>query len=177
MKVERPTPVEGATNIVIGTRTWLGPDWTHVDVDSRPLSSLGGGLHPVEVVADAAAIPLPDRCAALVYSQECLEHFSWRKYKDVLREWVRLVAPGGRIVVEVPDFLAACQQVLSTDTLEMDRAIQQIIFGGQENQWDFHFMGHTHRTLTADLEELGMRVESVHRGWEVGYLRAVGVRP
>lgn len=176
MKVERPTPVQGATNVVIGTRTWLGPDWTHVDIDPRPLSS-PTGPKPVDVVADATDIPLPDGCAALVYSQECLEHFSWRLYKSVLREWARLVAPQGKLVVEVPDFLAACNQVLSTDTVEMDRAIQQIIFGGQENEWDFHYVGHTHRTLAADLEELGMRIESVHRGWEVGYLRAIGVRP
>lgn len=177
MKVIRPSPAPDGESVVIGTRTWLGPEWTHVDVDPRPLSSPEGGRYPVDVVADASSIPLPDGFAALVYSQECLEHFSWRTYKDVLREWARLVAPQGKLIVEVPDFLAACQQVLSIDTLDMDRAIQQIIFGGQQNEWDFHYMGHTHRTLAADFEELGLEVTDVGRGWEVGYLRVTGVRP
>lgn len=163
--------------IVIGTRTWLGEDWTHVDIDKRPLTAADGSRHPVDVVADARKTGLPDRCAELVYSQECLEHFSRADYPKVLREWARLVAPGGRLRVEVPDFLAACNQVLTTDTLEMDRAIQQIIYGGQVNEWDFHYSGHTPRTLSADMEALGLTVVDVKRGWEHGWLLVEGERP
>lgn len=76
--------------------------------------------------------------------------------------------------IEVPDFLLACQQVLSTDTEEMDFAIQQIIFGGQENQWDFHYTGLTPRMLTRLLDRLGVDVEHIARGDEVGYLRVDG---
>lgn len=177
--VARPEPVEGGKNVVIGTRTWLGPEWTHVDISPARLHDPEtGNNYPVDVVSDAKKISLlEDGCADLVYSQECLEHFPWGEYQDVLKEWVRLVKPGGRIVVEVPDFLAACKQVLATDTLEMDRAIQQIIFGGQVNEYDFHFVGLTPRTLTDDLEQLGMDVEKVERGWEVGYLRATARKP
>lgn len=172
---DRPIP-SGGKNIVIGTRTWLGPEWTHVDIDPTPLRGADGLPHAVDVVADAHSIPLPSNGADLVYSQECLEHFSWRAYFSVLAEWARLVAPGGKMIVEVPDFLAACNQVLMADSLEMDRAIQQIIFGGQDNEWDYHFMGHTPRTLTDDFERLNFDDISVERGWDVGYLRVAGVK-
>lgn len=172
----RPLPVVGGKNVVIGTRTWLGPEWTHVDIDPTPLRGSDGRSHEVEVVADASSIPLPSGCADLVYSQECLEHFSWRVYFSVLKEWARLVKAGGRIVVEVPDFLAACQQVLNVDSLEMDRGIQQIIFGGQDNEWDYHYVGHTPRTMMDDFARLGLSVTTVGRGWEVGYLRVEGIR-
>ena len=162
--------------VVIGTRTWLGPDWTHVDIDPRPLRAKDGTKHPVDVVSDARNVNLPSACAELVYSQECLEHFSWREYKTVLAEWARLVAPAGRLRIEVPDFLAACRQVLDTDTEDMDRRIQQIIFGGQANEWDFHYSGHTPRTLSADMVELGFEVVDVRRGWEHGYLMVEGVK-
>lgn len=161
--------------IVVGTRTWLGEDWHHVDISPAALHDPNGGLpRKVDTVADARRIPLPSGCAELVYSQECLEHFPWGEYKDVLREWARLVAPGGRLRVEVPDFLAACRQVLETDTLEMDRAIQQIIFGGQTNEHDFHFTGLTPRMLSEDMEALGMKVVDIRRGWEHGWLLVEG---
>lgn len=163
--------------VVIGTRRWLGDDWVHVDIDPRPLVGEDGKRHPVEVVCDARKITLPDRCAELVYSQECLEHFPWREVPRVLREWSRLVARGGSIRIEVPDFLAACRQAIETDTLEMDRAIQQIIFGGQANQFDFHCAGLTPRILSAELEGLGLEVIDVRRGWEYGWLLVEGKRP
>lgn len=161
--------------VVIGTRRWLGSEWTHVDIDPTPLLDKNGRSHPVDVVSDARQIKLADGCAEHVYSQECLEHFPFREGKAVLTEWCRLVARGGTILVEVPDFLAACRQVLDTDTLECDWAIQQIVFGGQANEFDVHYTGWTPRMLTTTLESLGMVVESVRRGWEAGYLQ-VGAR-
>lgn len=162
--------------VVIGTRHYLGPDWTHVDADATPLVDAQGGFHPVDVVCDARVIQLPTGCAELVYSQECLEHFPWGQYFEVLTEWARLVAPSGRLRIEVPDFLAACNQVLSTDTLDMDRAIQQIIFGGQANEWDYHYSGHTPRTLTDDMTKLGLTVVDVKRGFDHGWLLVEGER-
>jgi predicted SAM-dependent methyltransferase len=163
--------------IVIGTRTWLGGDWCHVDIDPTPLvDPATGHHHPVDIVCDARKIPLPDGVAELVCTRECLEHFPWAEYPAVLGEWARLVGPTGRLRVEVPDFLAACRQVLETDTLEMDRAIQQIIFGGQMNAYDYHFAGLTPRMLSADMEALGLRVVDVRRGWEHGYLLVEGQR-
>jgi predicted SAM-dependent methyltransferase len=162
--------------LVIGTRRWLGPDWTHLDADPTPLWDGNGSRHPVEIVADARLIPLPDHHCDHVYSQECLEHFPWAVVGGVLTEWCRVVKPGGTMRIEVPDFLAACRQVLETDTEEMDFAIQQIVFGGQVNRWDFHYVGLTPRMLTAMLAANGFTVTEIGRGFEVGYLRVDATR-
>lgn len=163
-------PVEGGVNIVIGTRTWLGPEWFHVDGQKAPLS----GGHRVDLVAQADKIKLPSDYADLVYSQECLEHIHRSKYFKVLSEWARIVKPGGLLWIEVPDFLACCQEVLTIDTLEMDRAIQQLFYGGQVNEWDFHYNGFTPRIFVDDYEKLGFDMVSLKRGVEAGYLQAVG---
>lgn len=163
--------------VVVGTRRWLGPDWLHVDIDPTPLRDSHGGTHPVDTVADARRIPLAAGCAELVYSQEAIEHFPWKEVPVVLGEWARLVAPGGRLRIECPDFLAACRQVLEADTLEMDRAIQQIIFGGQSTPHDFHYAGLTPRMLSAEMERLGLEVTDVKRGWQHGWLLVEGRRP
>ena len=157
--------------LVIGTRRWLGAEWTHLDADSTPLRGVDGGRHPVEIVSDARIVPLPDGHVDHVYSQECLEHFPWRDVAGVLAEWCRVVKRGGTMRIEVPDFLAACRQVLETDTEDMDFRIQQIIFGGQVNEWDFHYVGLTPRMLTRMFLANGFMVEEIGRGFEVGYLR------
>lgn len=160
----------------IGTRHWLGPDWFHIDIDPTPLVGKDGTLHPVELVCDATSVPLPDGSFEHVFSSEAIEHFSWRKTGDVIKEWTRLLVPGGTIRVEAPDFLAACRQVLETDTLEMDLAIQQIIFAEQLNPHDIHFAGLTHRTLPHYFELAGLTVTNVERGWDCGWLRVDGTK-
>lgn len=174
-----PPTEPGTVNVVVGTRHFLGPTWTHVDVDSSPLwDDADDTWHPVDVVCDASqGIPLPDQYADLVFSSEALEHFPRAIYQSVLAEWARLVKPGGLLRIEVPDFLQACQQILETDTLKMDRDIQCIFFAGQVNQYDFHYVGLTPRMLEEDMMNLGLEVVSVERGNECGWLRVVGRRP
>jgi len=163
--------------VVIGTRTYLGPDWVHVDIDPSPLfDPIRKSYVPVDVISDARKIKLPSECADIVYTSECLEHFPWKEYKDVLAEWCRLVKPGGMIRVEVPDFLMACQQILSWDSLEGDRAMQQIFFAEQLNRFDFHFVGLTHRMLIDDFESMNFDVIDVKRADEWGWLKVDAVK-
>lgn len=163
-------PQGDGIKVVIGTRTYLGPDWIHVDIDPRPLTSADGSRHPVDVVCDARKLDLPDNYADIVFNSECLEHFPWREYPKVLAEWCRIVKPRGTIRVEVPDFLLACQQVLAMDSLEGDRAMQQIFFAEQLNEFDFHYVGLTPRMLIDDFEKLNFVVENIKRGDDWGWL-------
>lgn len=161
--------------IVIGTRTYLGSDYTHIDIDPTPLWNKEAKTHhPVDIVCDARRIPLPDGCAEHVFSTEAIEHFPWRETGSVIAEWARLVAPGGTMRVEAPDFLLACQQILEWDSLEGDQRMQQIFFAEQLNQYDFHYAGLTHRTLPYYFEEAGLEVYNVQRGNECGWLRVDG---
>lgn len=162
--------------LVLGTRHWLGPDWTHMDGDTTPLISDDGRFHQAELIGGVDKVPLPDRSCSLVYSQECLEHFPWGRTREVVAEWARLVEPGGILHVEVPDFEAACRQLLEGADLELDLAMQQIVFGGQVNQWDYHYAGITHRTLPHFVEQAGLTVIDIGRGWERGWLTVVAER-
>lgn len=163
--------------LVVGTRHWIDATWTHLDINPTPLIGPDGRQHPVDIVSDAMCIPLEDGMVEHLWASEVLEHFYWSDTAAVVGEWCRLLRPGGTIRIEVPDFLAACQQVLGTDTLEMDLAIQQIIFGGQVNQYDVHFTGLTPRMLTSMLEAVGMEVVNIQRGFECGWLRVDARKP
>ena len=161
--------------VVVGTRRWLGPEWVHVDIDPTDLiDPETGDRHAVNIVGPANRIRVSSNSAGLLYSQEMLEHVPRKEYFQVLKEWARIVKQGGYLWIEVPDFLACCEQVLKTDTLEMDRGIQQLFYGGQDNEWDFHFNGFTPRIFEDDFDKLGFDVVSMRNGYEAGYLQAIG---
>lgn len=165
------------TKVVIGTRHYLGPDWFHIDADSTPLyHDETKTLHPVDLVCDAADIPLDANQFDRLFSSECLEHFSWRKTGGVIKEWTRILKPQGTIRVEVPDFCAAAQQLLSEESLELHLAMQQIFFAEQLNMFDYHFAGLTHLTLPHYFDQAGLEVISVKRGYDCGWLRVDGVK-
>lgn len=169
-------PQGDGIKVVIGTRTWLGESWTHVDIDPTPLTGADGSRHPVDVISDARKINLPDNYADVVYTSECLEHFPWKEYQSVLAEWCRIVKIGGMIRVEVPDFILAANQLIQWDCLEGDRRMQQIFFAEQLNQYDFHFVGITHRMLVDDFERMNFKVIDVQRGDEWGWLKVDAVK-
>jgi predicted SAM-dependent methyltransferase len=168
-------PQGDGIKVVIGTRTWLGPDWTHVDIDPRPLvDPKTNERHPVDVVSDARKLNLPDNYADIVFNSECLEHFPWKETQDVVREWGRIVKQDGRLVIEVPDFILAANQIVQWDCLEGDLRMQQIFFAEQLNEFDFHYAGITHRTLPYFMENVGFEVVDIKRGDEFGWLRVEG---
>lgn len=60
----------------------------------------------VDYVADASKkLPFKTGTFDLVYASHCLEHIAWYQVKDTLCEWVRIIKPGGKIEVWVPNGL------------------------------------------------------------------------
>ena len=161
--------------LVIGTRHYLGPDWFHVDIDSTPLyCDADGRNYPVDLVCDAKRIFLPDETFDHVFSSECLEHIGWKYTGMAVKEWARLLKPGGTMRIEVPDGCVAAQQLLATDTVELHLAMSQIFYAEQTTQYDVHLALITHLTLPHYFEQAGLVVEDVKRGYECGWLRVDG---
>jgi SAM-dependent methyltransferase len=60
----------------------------------------------IDYVADAARrLPFTNACFEVVYASHVLEHIPWYQTQDVLDEWVRVLKPGGRLEIWVPDGL------------------------------------------------------------------------
>ena len=95
---------------------------------------------------DAHAIPLRSGSAGLVFSQGVLEHFS--DPRPVLAEQARILAPGGVLVVSVP-------QTFTGYTLSKHRAIRA---GTWPWGWEGQFSSRALRQLG---ESLGLRIEQV----------------
>lgn len=55
------------------------------------------------------SLPFPDQHFDYVYSSHVLEHISWMRTKEALREVWRILRPGGRCEIWVPDFAIICR--------------------------------------------------------------------
>lgn len=78
----------------------------------------------VDHVGDAArALPFPDNTFALIYASHILEHIPWYQTVDALREWFRVLAPGGALEVWVPDGLKICRAFVEAESGGEDRTI------------------------------------------------------
>jgi SAM-dependent methyltransferase len=58
----------------------------------------------VDYVADASkSLPFRDNVFDLVYASHIIEHVPWYELERVIREWARIIKPGGALEVWAPD--------------------------------------------------------------------------
>lgn len=98
----------GSVRLNLGCGDKLLPGYVNVDV-----AEVRGGKRP-DVLCDLRSLePFSDGCAEEVMAIHVVEHFWYWEVVDILREWVRVLRPGGRLVLECPNLLAACQALLA----------------------------------------------------------------
>jgi predicted SAM-dependent methyltransferase len=93
-----------------------------------------------------------------IYASHVVEHFD---YKDelvvVLKEWQRVLAPGGSVYISVPDMDILAELFLAKDRLSpQDRyQVMRMIFGGHIDKFDYHLVGLNAEFLAIYLNEAG----------------------
>lgn len=81
--------------------------WTNIDIQPSK-----DAIHPPEILADLRTIPLPDGCAEELMAIHVFEHFYFWEVASVLAEWRRLLAPKGLLVLELPNLMKCCQNIV-----------------------------------------------------------------
>lgn len=122
------------------------PGFVHVDIQPGP---------HIDHVCGVNALPIAAGQADLIYASHVLEHFGRAEYLDVLREWHRVLRPGGVLRLSVPDF-AACAKIYHEQGLEDGLSgLIGLISGGQRDPYDFHKMIFDEPFLTSALFRVG----------------------
>jgi predicted SAM-dependent methyltransferase len=118
-----------------------------VHVDARPLPH-------VDIVTPLDRLPMfPDGSASLVYASHVLEHFPRHETLAVLKEWARVLEPGGLLRLAVPDFEKLIQ-VYEMTSRNLDAVLGPLV-GRQDHPYNFHYMAFDRRKLTTLLQEAG----------------------
>lgn len=77
-----------------------------------------------------------------IYASHVLEHVPQAKMAGTLQGLYRVLMKGGRMMISVPDLDTLCTQFLNQDLpLETRFQIMRMMFGGQIDASDFHYIG------------------------------------
>jgi predicted SAM-dependent methyltransferase len=93
-----------------------------------------------------------------IYASHVLEHFDYAsELLPVLKEWYRVLKPGGKLHVSVPDLdvLAQLLTLKGQLTFQERFLIMRMIFGGHIDKNDYHYVGLNRDFLNAFLSETG----------------------
>jgi len=103
------------------------PGWTHIDVLPYPHVEYRHSVDRLPSIRDGEA--------EVVYACHVLEHFQEAEVEGVLREWRRVLKPGGILRVAVPDFAALCELYQEIGDLGL---VQGPVFGRQDYLYNIH---------------------------------------
>src|SRR3990167_54239 len=87
-----------------------------------------------------------------IYSSNVLEHFSHMETPSVLKEWFRVLRPGGTLYLSVPDF-EACVRLYNK--IGLVTWVQYLIWGDQAHPLNYHYINFTCATLSKLLNDTG----------------------
>jgi predicted SAM-dependent methyltransferase len=117
------------------------------------------GFTPWDRRTGAEAFPLPfkDGEVSEIYASHVLEHLSFADAIKALAEWQRVLKPGGRLRVAVPDFGKIASPEFANDPMR-----RFYLMGGQTDANDFHRSAWTDSDLRGYLSSVGFEVEDGH---------------
>jgi len=139
------TAIHDKLHLGCGPKHFKG--WFHVDALEYPHVNHQGAVDNLSFIADNQT--------DLIYACHLLEHFGRHNYKDALREWYRVLKPGGILRLAVPDFEACAKLYTKGDLQNGISEILGLMVGGQKDKYDYHNMIFDRRSLTITLKEIG----------------------
>lgn len=99
---------------------------------------------------------IPDGTYEIVYSSHVFEHLDYRTQAlKALREWYRILKPGGIVMISVPDLQTIGRLMANAATVEDEITLMRMFYGGHVDRHDYHFSGWTARTLETFLAAVG----------------------
>lgn len=133
-------------DIGAGDYTGYLKEGTPIRVDIDPT------MNP-DVLADARFLPFKDCFADAIFSSHALEHISFRETMATLKEWGRVLKPGGRMVIVIPNLKWAAKQILAPK-IAQDTAERAMFFFTSAQKGDL-------RSATQDVHRAGFTPQSI----------------
>jgi len=99
-----------------------------------------------------------DNTFSALYASHVAEHFDFRKeLLNALKEWHRVLKPGGTAYISVPDLdiLAALFISKNKYTINERFFLMRMIFGGHMDEYDYHLVGLNEDFLSFFLRDAG----------------------
>jgi len=143
----------------------IGSGATNIDgcfnLDIRPLPN-------VDFVVDLerAELPFPDNFFATIYAIDVIEHITYRRVKQLIKELYRVLGKGGRLVVRTPDMELIARYVLDRRFPgvhgDLFETMSWCIYVEQDYPENTHKSAFTKETLKQLLEGAGFAIITMY---------------
>jgi len=104
------------------------PGFVHIDAVDYPHIDHVTSIDNLSFISDGSV--------DLIYNCHVLEHFKRRDVERVLREWCRVLKPGGILRISVPDFARLCEVYQRYSKLDF---VIGALFGRQDYLYNIHY--------------------------------------
>ena len=102
----------------------------YVNIDLRKTTA-------TDVVCGIKKLPYPNDSVEIIELYHVIEHLPRHDLQEAMREWYRVLSPGGKLIIECPDFDIAVKQYFEGNEERLNS-----IFGLQRFPGDAHFFGY-----------------------------------
>jgi predicted SAM-dependent methyltransferase len=135
----------------------------------------------VDLVGDVRDLgKFPEACCQKIYASHVLEHVDQNDFLPTLKGINRVLRRGGDLYVSVPDLDVLSRMFLDRTLAPEQRFhVMRMIFGGQVDEHDFHYIGLNEEIMTGFLQRAGFssirRVDSFGLFSDTSDFRPYGV--
>ncbi len=112
----------------LGSRNRSIEGFLNMDIDQHP---------GVDVVGDVSDLSrFNEESIPAIYVSHVIEHFQYHRTLAILKEWARVLEPGGKLYIAVPDF-ERCVELYGI--LGLNEWIVRFLMGDQEYKTAYHY--------------------------------------
>ena len=93
-----------------------------------------------------------------IYASHVVEHIDQKNIKQTLKGIIRVLKKGGKFYVSVPDLDILCRIFIEkTAPPKVKFHVMRMMFGGQTDEFDYHYFGWNYEFLNTYLLEAGFK--------------------
>ena len=128
----------------LGCKTRPIPGFVNMDFEEYPT---------VDVVGDVSDLSrFKDESIEEIYASHILEHFKSPQTVPVLKEWFRVLKPGGILYVATPDFKRAIEMY---DKVGLSEWLVYYMYGDQLHKGTYHYTTFDEKRMDGLLKKVG----------------------
>lgn len=116
-------------------------------------------LNGTDLVCEATTLPFKNNSLNEIIANDVLEHISWRKTSETLKEWKRTLKPGGTLKIKTPNIHTLISTYLNNQ-IPFEEFIR-VTFGNQDYEENTHKTCFHPENLEKTLTNTGFKVMNI----------------